>query len=76
MYVAFMVDDRDFKQSILSTKGIYNTVIWPLNDMQKTVCETAKYTEKHMLAAPCDQRYSISDMQFIGNEIKSIVMKN
>lgn len=76
LYVAFTVDDRDFKQSILSTKGIYNTVIWPLNNMQKSVCETAKYTEKHMLAAPCDQRYSVSDMQFIGNEIKSIVMKN
>lgn len=69
LYVAFMIDERDAKQGKLSPRGIFNTIIWPLTDEQKTVCEVAKYTEEHMLAAPCDQRYSVDDMKLIGNEI-------
>ena len=74
LYVAFVVDQRDFKQSKLSQKGIFNTVIWPLNNEQKRICKVAKYTEEHMLAAPCDQRYSVKDMQFIGKEIVNTIM--
>lgn len=69
LYVAFLTEARDSRQSKLSLKGIFNTIIWPLTDKQKDVCEVSKYTEEHMLAAPCDQRYSVSDMKMIGNEI-------
>lgn len=73
LYVAFNVGDRNIIQTRLSAKGIFNTVIWPLNDEQKSVCEIAKYTEEHMLAAPCDQRYSVKDMEYIGNEIVKVI---
>ena len=69
LYVPFLVEKRNNKQSKLSVKGIFNTLIWPLSDKQKAVCQVAKYTEKHMLAAPCDQRYTPEDMMFIGSEI-------
>lgn len=69
LYVPFLIDDRDTRQGTLSTKGVFNTIIWPLSSEQKAVCEVARYTEEHMLAAPCDQRYAIDDMRLIGNEI-------
>ena len=73
LYVAFAINNRDFIQSKLSSKGIFNTIIWPLTERQKNFCKISKYTEEHMLAAPCDQRYSINDMLFIGNEIVRII---
>lgn len=69
LYVAFKIEDRDYKQSKLSPIGIFNTIIWPLNDEQKSICETARLTEEHMLAAPCDQRYTVDDMKYIGEEM-------
>lgn len=69
LYVAFLIKDRDETQGRLSPKGVFNTIIWPLTGEQKDICEVAKYTEEHMLAAPCDQRYTTENMKFIGNEI-------
>lgn len=73
LYVAFMVDDREYKQKKLSSKGIFNTVIWPLNEKQKSACPVARFTGEHMLAAPCDQRYCVDDMKYIGNEIVRVI---
>lgn len=73
LYVPFLVDNRNRKQHKLSAKGIFNTVIWPLNDKQKLACKVSKYTEEHMLAAPCDQRYTVYDMKLIGNEICRVI---
>ena len=73
LYVAFRVKNRDEVQRKLSEEGIYNTIIWPLTDKQKMICNTAKYTEEHMLAAPCDQRYTVDDMRYIGNELVRII---
>lgn len=69
LYVAFKARNRDDIQRRLSAKGIFNTIIWPISDEQKKVCEVAKYTEANMLAAPCDQRYTVDDMHYIGQEI-------
>ena len=44
-----------------------------LMDEQKQVCSVAKFTEKNMLAAPCDQRYSTDDMKTIGAEIVRVI---
>ena len=73
LYVAFTVSNRDEIQRRLSTKGIFNTVIWPLTEEQKNICGIAKYTEENMLAAPCDQRYSEEDMEYIGIEILRVI---
>lgn len=69
LYVPFTVPNRDEVQRRLSSMGIFNTVIWPLSIQQKAACQTAKFTEENMLAAPCDQRYTPDDMKYIGKEI-------
>lgn len=73
LYVAFLTEKRDYIQSILSSMGLFCTVIWPLNMEQCSTCEVANDTEKRILAAPCDQRYSISDMDFIGDRITKVL---
>ena len=72
LYVAFTVDNRDEVQKRLSSEGIFNTIIWPISDDQKAACDVAKMTEQNMLAAPCDQRYTVDDMNYIGKEIVRI----
>jgi hypothetical protein len=69
LYVAFIVPNRDRIQRQLSAEGIFNTIIWPISDDQKAACGVAKHTEQNMLAAPCDQRYTADDMNYIGKEI-------
>ncbi len=73
LYVPFLVSNRDEVQRRLSNKGIFNTIIWPLSDSQKEICEIARHTEQHMLAAPCDQRYTTEDMKFIGHKIVNVI---
>ncbi len=73
LYVPFIVPKRNEVQAQLSPMGIFNTVIWPLNDEQKAICPVAKLTEESMLAAPCDQRYTAADMSFIGQHIDNVI---
>ncbi len=73
LYVAFTVKNRDIVQTRLSKEGVFNTIIWPLNDEQRNVCEVSDFTEKNMLAAPCDQRYTVDDMRYIGHEIVRVI---
>ena len=73
LYVPFTVPNRDEVQRRLSAEGIFNTIIWPLMDEQKEACKVAKYTEENMLAAPCDQRYTVEDMKIIGAEIVRVI---
>ena len=73
LYVPFLIDNRDLKQQELNKIGIFNTIIWPLSATQINECSNSKYIVNHMLAAPCDQRYTIKDMKYIGKEIVRIV---
>ncbi len=73
LYVPFTVPNRDEVQRRLSAEGIFNTIIWPLTEGQKDYCKTAKFTEENMLAAPCDQRYTVPDMLEIGKEIVRVI---
>ena len=73
LYVAFLVPKRDEVQRVLSAEGIFNTIIWPLSAIQKQACDLARFTEENMLAAPCDQRYTAEDMEYIGSEIARVV---
>ncbi len=73
LYVPFTIPNRDEVQKRLSELGIFNTIIWPLTEEQKEMCQIARFTEEHMLAAPCDQRYTADDMEYIGREIVRIV---
>ncbi len=69
LYVPILIDKRNLIQRNLASKGIFTTLIWPLNDKQKERCKIADYTERCMLGIPCDQRYSAEDMYFIAQEI-------
>lgn len=73
LYVPFLVPNRDEVQRRLSAQGIFNTIIWPITDKQKQACGIAGFTEEHMLAAPCDQRYTKEDMKYIGAEIVRVI---
>lgn len=73
LYVPILIENRDEIQRKLSSKGIFNTIIWPLRKEQMLVCSTAKYIVEHMLAVPCDQRYTKEDMLYIGKEIERVV---
>lgn len=73
LYVPIAIENRDVVQSKLSSKGIFNTIIWPLRMEQVNSCKTAKYVLEHMLAVPCDQRYNEDDMQYIGEEIVRVL---
>ena len=73
LYVAFAVNNRDKLQQELSKLGIFCTIIWPLSQSQINACPVARYSHEHMLAAPCDQRYSQDDMVYIGKEIVRLI---
>ena len=73
LYVPFLVGNRNDIQDKLNKIGIFNTIIWPISKEQKEACANAKYIEEHMLAAPCDQRYTIDDMKYIGQEIVRVI---
>lgn len=73
LYVPFLVPNRDIVQKKLSRMGIFNTIIWPLGNRQKEICATSKYTVENMLAAPCDQRYTEVDMEYIGKKIIEVI---
>lgn len=73
LYVPYTVPNRDEVQRMLSAEGIFNTIIWPLMEEQKQICSVARFIEENMLAAPCDQRYSIDDMKTIGDEIVRVI---
>ncbi len=69
LYFPILVNNRNAIQKKLSAIGIFNTIIWPLRQEQILTCSTAKYICEHMLAVPCDQRYSKEDALYIGTEL-------
>ncbi len=72
VYVAVLIDNRDVIQRKLASLGIFCTIIWPLNEEQKSTCEVAKYTEEHILTIYCDQRYSVEDIEYIASCIRRV----
>lgn len=70
VYVAILISNRDAVQRKLALMGIFCTIIWPLNKIQRNTCEVARYTEEHMLTIYCDQRYSIEDIKYIASCIR------
>lgn len=72
VYVAVLIENRDEVQKNLASKGIFCTIIWPLNDEQRASCEVARHTEGHMLTIYCDQRHSVEDMKYIASCIRRV----
>lgn len=67
-----VIGNREIVQSKMAKMGIYCQVLWP-NTEEVRQFEFSVWFSKHMLAIPCDQRYTISDMIFIATTLCDIL---
>lgn len=73
LYYPILLENRDAVQQALARQSIYCPVIWPIPAQAQGVCETCEATAAHVLALPCDQRYSAQDMAYIAETLKAII---
>ena len=73
LYYPILVKNRDEIQFKLAQKNIYCPVIWPLPKGSVGICNVSNYISEHMLAIPCDQRYTEDDMNYICSTLKLIM---
>lgn len=71
LYFPIFTDFQKELQTYLASNNIYCPVIWPIDNENKHICEFANNIISHMLAVPCDQRYSYEELDFILNTIKN-----
>ena len=76
LYFPILVEKRDELQKALAKKNIYCPVIWPIPQEAQGICEVAEYTANHMLALPCDQRYTTDDMKYIAEVVQSLLSES
>ncbi len=53
----------------MAQRGVYCPVIWPEPEAARGACAVSRYVTEHMLALPCDQRYTPEDMDFIADTL-------
>ena len=73
LYFPIMLENRRDVQLAMAKNDIYCPVIWPLPEQAEGVCPVCEYVTGHMLAIPCDQRYSAEDMHFIAETLSNIL---
>lgn len=71
LYFTIYVKNRRNLQVLLAANKVYAPVIWPVEDSKVLIDENVKYIYDHLLAIPCDQRYSLEDMERVINVILS-----
>lgn len=60
-------EDRDNFRRYLDERDVHSTVYWPVGPLvDLNGHNTARYIYDHIVALPCDQRYTSSDMDRIG----------
>lgn len=69
LYYPVYVENRGELQRKLAQKRIYAPVLWPVETKDVLVNETVVWIYEHILMLPCDQRYDITDIQRILDEI-------
>ena len=66
LYYPIYTDNRNRLQEYLTKQDIYAPVLWPIcKDIERYMDEDARFIYEHLLALPCDQRYTIKDMKRI-----------
>lgn len=70
-----VVNNRSIIQSELAGRGIYTQVLWPLPEDDSRKSMFAVWFSEHMLAVPCDQRYSKEDMRYIAARLVDVIPK-
>lgn len=73
LYYPILLENRDAVQQALARKNIYCPVIWPVPALARGVCDNCEATAGHILALPCDQRYSEQDMIIIAETLTTII---
>ena len=73
LYYPILLENRDAVQQAMARQNIDCPVIWPIPAQAKGICETCEATAAHILALPCDQRYTEQDMAYIAETLKAIV---
>jgi dTDP-4-amino-4,6-dideoxygalactose transaminase len=63
VYFPLYVDNRKEFQFILSENEIYATIIWPKSKFITSLNKETEFIYDRIIGIPCDQRYSINDMQ-------------
>lgn len=77
LYYPVLVENRDSLQKFLSGNNIYTSVIWKKPRNIDCICnKDVEYIYDHILAIPCDQRYSLDDMKEIVYFIKKYEEEN
>lgn len=71
LYFPIYVDERQKLQKILIDNNIFAPILWPIpSEVEENMDGDVKYVFEHLLAIPCDQRYSTEDMERIFRCIK------
>ena len=65
--------DNKAEQKKLAQKGLFAPIHWPANQFDTSNRPGKQFIDSHILAIPCDQRYSESDMQEIAKMINEIL---
>lgn len=76
LYFPVYLENRGEVQRAMAQHGVYCPVIWPEPEAAHGVCEVSRYVTEHMLALPCDQRYTPGDMDFIADTLIEALEKN
>ena len=76
LYFPVYIENRGGIQRAVAQHGVYCPVIWPEPEAARGVCEVSRYVTEHMLALPCDQRYTPEDMDFIADTLIEALEKN
>lgn len=69
-------NNRDKLQLWLANNKIYCPVLWPLPETIYLNYKVSAYLSDKILSIPCDQRYSIAEMEYIAKMIKAFFRRN
>lgn len=59
------VENRDKFRNYLNQNKIYCPVHWPIEDKRLFEYDAVRYISEHIISIPIDQRYGISDMEYL-----------
>ena len=76
LMLPIIIDERDVIQKELAKMNIYCQVLWPISDCVSSQNNFNQWFSNHMLAIPCDQRYTEHDMEIIFNILLKVLEDN
>jgi hypothetical protein len=68
-----IIEKRDVAQRTLAESKVFCQVLWPIPENANQICDFSVWFSNHMLAVPCDQRYTTNDMEYIAEAIENVI---